>query len=251
MFQELQRRIDTAKELDFGSIFQRSLDLFKETWVQGLILTLISIAITLPLIMLIYIPMIVYGIADPSAFEQGDLAALPIFIMAITLIVVIVIISALSFALQAAFFKMIKKIDHKETNEDVNFFMYFKQPYLKKSLILSLALIGIALASALLCYLPLIYAIVPLQFFVLFFAFHPELSISEVIKLSFKLGNKKWLITFGLILVAGILAQFVGMLLCFVGVFFTASFGYLPLYHIYKDVIGFDNQPEIFETNSI
>jgi len=146
---------------------------------------------------------------------------------------------------------MVKKLDYKEADESFNFFTYFKQPYLMKSLVLSLALIGISIIATFLCFLPLLYAIVPLQFFALFFAFHPELSVPEVVKLSFKLGTKKWLVTFGLIIVAGILAQFVGMLLCFVGVFFTASFGYLPLYLIYKDVIGFDTQPKIWDTNSL
>lgn len=251
MFQELERRINTSKDLDFGDIFQRSINLFKDTWVQGLLLTLISIAFAIPLLLLVYIPFFGVFITDPYSFESGDFGGIATFPMIIILFVVIIVLSAVSFALQAAFYRMVKKIDHNETDGSVNFFMYLRQPYLRKSLILSLTLIGIALLATILCYIPLIYAIIPLQFFTLFFAFHSELSVSEVIKLSFKLGTKKWLITFGLFLVSGILAQFVGMLLCFVGVFFTASFAYLPIYLIYKDVIGFDTQPEIWNTNSI
>ena len=71
------------------------------------------------------------------------------------------------------------------------------------------------------------------------YAFNPEISSSNLVKASFDLGNKKWLITFGITLVAGILAQMVGMLMCGVGIFVTASFAAIPLYFIYKEVIGF------------
>ena len=54
------------------------------------------------------------------------------------------------------------------------------------------------------------------------------------------MGNKKWFITFGITLIAGLIAQMVGMLLCGIGVFVTYSFTMIPLYFIYKEVIGFD-----------
>jgi hypothetical protein len=33
--------------------------------------------------------------------------------------------------------------------------------------------------------------------------------------------------------------------MCFIGVYVTASFNYLPAYFIYKEVVGFDNESEI------
>ena len=71
------------------------------------------------------------------------------------------------------------------------------------------------------------------------FAFNPELSVGDIVKASFKLGHKKWLLAFGLILVSLLLAQIVGMLLCGIGTLFTAAFVYHPTYLIYKEVIGF------------
>jgi hypothetical protein len=92
---------------------------------------------------------------------------------------------------------------------------------------------------------------VPMNFLFVIYAFNPELTVSNLVKVSFELGNKKWFIAFGLTLVAGILAQTIGFLMCFVGIFATASFVGLPLYVIYKQVIGFDN-PEIvkFDNNT-
>lgn len=72
------------------------------------------------------------------------------------------------------------------------------------------------------------------------FAFNPELSTSEIVKAGFKLGNKKWLLTFGLIIISGLIAEIIGLLMCCVGIFVTASFAYLPAYFIYKESVGFD-----------
>ena len=47
--------------------------------------------------------------------------------------------------------------------------------------------------------------------------------------------------TFGLVIVSSILAEVVGLLLCGIGIFATASFIYLPTYYIYKEVVGFDD----------
>ena len=88
---------------------------------------------------------------------------------------------------------------------------------------------------------------IPVSYFAIVFAFNPELSVGEVIKVGFKLGNKKWLLSFGLIIVASLLAQIVGFLLCGIGMLFTATFVYHPIYFIYKNVIGFNSDNPIDE----
>ena len=110
---------------------------------------------------------------------------------------------------------------------------------------------GISIIAALLCYVPIFYVIVPLSYFAIVFAFNSELTVGEIVKVSFKLGNKKWLLTFGLILVSSILAQIVGFLACGIGVLFTATFVYHPIYLIYKEIIGFDETSEIEEIGMI
>ncbi len=85
----------------------------------------------------------------------------------------------------------------------------------------------------------------PLSFLTTVFAFNPELGVTDIIKVSFNLGNKKWLISFGLIIVASLVASFVGFLLCGIGSLVTAAFVYHPTYFIYKEVIGFEDDDEI------
>ena len=85
---------------------------------------------------------------------------------------------------------------------------------------------------------------VPLSFFSVVFANNPELTETEIVKLSFNLGNKKWFITFGLMIVTGILGM-LGIIACGIGVLFTISIVYLPVYFIYRDVVGFEDDDEI------
>ncbi|MGE5944241.1 MAG: hypothetical protein ACM31G_07875, partial [Flavobacteriales bacterium] len=105
--------------------------------------------------------------------------------------------------------------------------------------------------AMLLCFFPIIYVMVPLALINVIYAFNPEMTASDIVKVGFKLGNKKWLITFGLMIVAGLLAQIVGLIMCVVGIFVTASFAYLPLYFVYKESIGFNETHIIDEIGTI
>jgi len=58
------------------------------------------------------------------------------------------------------------------------------------------------------------------------------------------LGNKNWLVIFGLVIVTGLVAQ-LGVIACYVGLFFTASLAKIPAYFMYKDaILGNTNLPE-------
>jgi len=156
----------------------------------------------------------------------------------------------ITFALKAAFYRICKLKDLGSSNSD-DYFYYMKRPYLGKVFKLALATVGISLLPSLLCLLPVTYVVVPIYFMNIVFAFNPDLSASDIIKASFEHGTKKWLISFGIIIIAGFLAEMVGVMLCFVGVFFTASFAYLPLYMVYKKVVGFGDPDSLNEIKKI
>jgi len=246
----LQEKINNAKALDFGTIFSESIELFKKTWLQGFLLQIFTIIVMLPLIIILYVPLITMfivqaqnGNSDSSTYSEffGSMSVLYILFV----IIGILVLGAVSVALNAAFFRIMKSLDYGEQVTTSDFFYFLNGKYLSKTFIIMLVSILIAIPSALMCYIPLIYMIVPLSFFALIFAFNPELSISEIVSVSFKIGHKKWLLAFGLIIVASLLSQIVGMLLCGIGVLITAPFVYHPVYLIYKSVIGFDNEDEI------
>jgi uncharacterized membrane protein YccF (DUF307 family) len=106
---------------------------------------------------------------------------------------------------------------------------------------------GISLLATLLCVLPIFYVMVPISLMSVVYAFNPELSASDIVKASFDLGNKKWLLMFGLTIIASLLSQTVGMIMCFIGIFATASFVYLPAYFVYKEVVGFQETEKFIE----
>jgi len=240
-------KINRAERLDFGNILGESFELFKKTWIHGFILQLVLFIIMLPLIMVIYVPIFTVliaqaknGYAEPDAFS-GIFVGMSFFYI-LFMIVAIFALSAIQFALNAGFFRMMKKLDFGETVQTSDLFFFFKTSYFSKTFLLVLASVGIAIIAALLCYLPIFYVMVPLTYFGFIFAFNPELSVNDIIKISFKLGNKKWLISFGLMIVVSLMSQIVGLILCGIGVLFTAAFVYHPFYLIYKSVVGFENE---------
>ncbi|WP_338358549.1 hypothetical protein [Yeosuana marina] len=248
----LLNKISNSKDLDFGTIFSNSFELFKKTWLQGFLFVLISILVMLPLILALYLPFIGMMIAQSEDGYLGSSAISQFFTgMSILYIIFVIIaifaLSAISFALEAGFFRVIKKLDYNEPTKTSDIFYFFKAKYFSKTFIIMLASFGISILALMLCYFPIFYVMVPLSFLNVIFAFNPELTTGEIVKASFKLGNKKWLLTFGLLFVSGLLAEIVGLLMCGIGILFTVAFVYHPTYLIYKDVIGFDEEHVIDE----
>lgn len=180
--------------------------------------------------------MIAMGISDPNAFDQQEMP--PAFAVLMTFVMPIFMIGVMTVAicLNAAFLRICRRYDLKETGRD-DYFYYFKKEYLSKALILSLIMVGLSLLGLLACGLGIIYLMVPMSLFPAFFAFDKKLTAMEIVKSGFALGNKNWLMIFLLILVAGMVAQ-LGVILCLVGVLFTAMFSKIPIYFIYKDAVG-------------
>lgn len=249
------QKIENANKPDFGDILSKSFELFKKVWEQALYHVLITMAAVIPMIFIIYVPYIIfvfytvgfdsYGSYDSYGYyEQPDLMPfLPLLILYIVFVFVAVfIVQTFVLGITAHFYKVLKKEDMGDDTEVGGYFDIVKTDY-KKLFLLSLASFGIAILAVLLCYLPIFYVMVPLQLVTVVYVFNRELSAGDIIKACFKLGNKYWLIIFGLVILSSIIAQ-VGILLCFVGVFFTAYFVHLPMYYVYKDTVGFKDTSE-------
>lgn len=252
----LQRKIENAPALDFGTIISESIELFKKTWVQGLLLQVFTIIVMLPLIIILYVPLIGMviaqqdnGYADSEAFDNFFAGMSVLYILFV--IVGVFVLGAISITLQASFFRIMKRLDYNEQVTTSDFFFFVKGKYLSKAFVLMLISLLIAIPSALLCYLPLIYTIVPLSFFMVIFAFNSEFSVGEIVKASFRLGTKKWGITIGLLIVSYVCVMVLSMLTCGIGGLVLQPFLFHPLYLIYKNVIGFDEKHAIDEIGQI
>lgn len=244
-------RIETAKNLDFGDIFGKSIELFKKVWLQGLVTLLLTMLMMIPFYIIMYVPLIAMGVLDPESFQQGNQPNMAIFIPFYALMFVFMLVALIiGLALKAAFYRICKTKDLNEATAD-DYFYFFKKPYLGKTIKLGAAMFAISVVGMVLCFLPLIYAMVPIALMNVIFALNPDMSVSEIVKAGFKLGNKKWFITFGLMIVAGFLAQIIGMLMCFIGIFVTASFAGIPVYYVYKESVGINEQTPIDEIGKI
>ncbi len=239
----LQQKINNAKSLDFGDIISNSFDLFKKVWLKGFLVVLFIILIAFILSLVFQVLGLSPGVFDinngfeletlTEFYSENILYSIPQTIL----------VSTATIGFLAAFYRICKREVQGETGND-DYFYFFNNGYFTRIFMLGIIYTGIATVAQLLLFIPYIYVFVPLSYFAVVFAFNPDLSETEIIKASFALGNKKWLITFGTMLVMGIIAM-LGILACGVGLLFTMSIMYLPVFLIYKDIIGFKSHSEI------
>lgn len=252
-FFSISERIERSMSPDFGDVLSKSIDLFKKVWLQGFLMMVFTFVLLLPVIIISYVPL--FGVImenaqyEASSYNTGDIylqrsvnpfeqLSTVIYSMAI-IFGGILAVSFLMYAVMAGFYRVLKNADIYGKVETSDLFYYFKGKYLGKAAVLGISVTLISLVATLLCYFPVIYVSVPLNMALVVFAFNPDLSVSDILKVSFKLGNKYWLIIFGLILVAGIISG-LGVIACGIGMLFTASFARIPLYVIYKETVGFE-----------
>jgi len=246
-FEQLRSKIQNAQPLDFGTIFDSSINLYKQLWLQGFLTIIIGALITLPIAFLYTFILGMLGLDVVNPIELGDFEIEGMFnfysASAIYNIPVTIISTTITLALTSAFYRIcLQKEEGESVSED--YFYFFKDGHLRKILILSLAYSLVAVIAQALCFIPYIYVCVPLMFFSVVFAFNSEKSVEEIVKLSFDIGNKKWLMSFGLLIVTGVIAC-LGILACGIGVLFTAPLVYFPAYFIYKEVVGVEEDDEI------
>ena len=245
-FQTVLSKIQLAKTTDFGDLFNESIVLFKKVWLQGLQLQLFSFLIMLPFVISFYGPYFklaldnsTSGQLDPNVLSQSlidEFGSSLVWVYALMFM-----FSIVSSLMYLGFFRIIKRIEHGQTIAVTDFFHFFQKVLIGKAFVFLLAYMGIAIAAILLCLLPILYAIIPLMFMLPIFAYNPNLSITEVVKVGFALGNKKWGITFLTLVLNGILIYVVSLVTFGLGSLFFSCFLYLPQYIIYKNVIGFES----------
>lgn len=233
--------------MDFGNVLSECIELFKQYWTQGLLTIIIICILTIPIALISQLIIGLFGVISPPGFQFGDFDFndLSSFygVNALYNLPFSIISTFIQIAVLGGFYRIIKVRNiEKGTSDD--YFYFFKKEYLSKILMLVLVHSEISLLAQMLCFIPYIYAIVPLMYFAVIFAFNSEKSVEEIFKASFLLGNKKWLLTFGSLLICVIIGM-LGLIAFLIGILFIISIVYLPCYVIYRDVVGFDDDSEL------
>ncbi|MEZ4874200.1 MAG: hypothetical protein R2793_01775 [Flavobacteriaceae bacterium] len=244
-------KIAQSPKPDFGDIISKSFELYKKVFSQGVLHSLISLLVMIPFFLLIYIPIIPFYV---EMFQNmGNPHYRPSFMDDITPGMIagwVLLVFVFSFLMQLInmsvfghFLKLLKKVD-LGTDEEIGGYFTLLKTHSGKLFMLTLATMGISLLAALLCYLPIFYVMVPLHWMFPIFIFNKKLSVSEVVKAAFKLGNKNWLLFVALGIVVSFMAA-LGEILCGVGIILTLFFTYVATYVTYRDTIGFEGMDSI------
>ncbi|WP_430411695.1 hypothetical protein [Kordia sp.] len=245
----LLEKIEEAKPLSFQTIMNESGTLFTKTWGQALLSSLLILLFSLVAAIICFIPytitLVFFGITSEYMdfhVSNDERVRVISFIFGG---IFSVAAGAIFIAISAAFFRICKMKDHNRAGF-YDYYYFLKRKYFSKLFVLGTLSTAIIAPSVLyLSYIPLVYLIVPIIFFIAIFAFNPELSTKDIINLSFKLGTEKWGVSIGFILIIGFISMIVGVILCGFGFVLTMTFVNLPLYFIYKHVIGFDDEKPV------
>ncbi|GAB5399039.1 MAG: hypothetical protein Aureis2KO_06240 [Aureisphaera sp.] len=245
------KKIENSQSPDFGDIFSKSFELYKQVFTQGMVHVLVSLVVIIPFVLVIYIPILpmyidaISGGYDPYYGDTMFDNYSPVIIILWFLLVLVLsfLMQAVNYSIYGNFLKMLKNEDMGLSEETGGYFSLLKKHF-SKLVMLTLATMGIAILAALLCYLPLLYAMVPLQLMLPIFVFNEDLSVGDIVKAAFKLGNKHWFIIFGLLFVGSLLSS-LGAILCYIGMIATLFFTYIILYYIYKETVGFEDDNAI------
>ncbi len=68
---EFQSKVANANALDFGTIFNQSIELFKKSWIQGFLMQLFLMLFFLPFFLMLYLPVIFTIISQSQAGEYN------------------------------------------------------------------------------------------------------------------------------------------------------------------------------------
>ena len=160
-FQNLVNKIQSAQPIDFGDLFNNSLDLFKKVWIQGLLLQLFSILIMLPFIISFYLPYIDI-ILENSSNGQMDTIALSQALVdeygtsLVWVYLLLLGVSVVSSLLYLGFYKNCKRNGSVEIPLLISdFFYFFKSSHFRQSSRGIISLYRNSILAALLCLFPL------------------------------------------------------------------------------------------------
>ncbi|WP_299183245.1 hypothetical protein [uncultured Aquimarina sp.] len=254
---QLFEKIENSKKPEFGDIMSKSFELYKKVFSIGMVHALVIFAIAIPFILVVYLPLLPFYIdmiqnAGDPYYQPSFLEGFSVMMIVVWVVVIFVlsfIMQVLNISVYGHFLKTLKNQDLGLTEEIGGYFTIAKKHF-GKIILISLANMGIGMLAALACYFPIFYVMVPLQLVILIFIFNQEMSVENIIKAAFKLGNKYWLTFFGLIFVSGIFSA-LGVIVCYLGVIATMFFSYIVMYYMYKDTIGFENENESESWNAI
>lgn len=245
-FTTISKKIAEAPRVDFSDLFNESVAVFKKVWLQGFLVQLITVALSLPLVIFNFSILSESGLdLDSNEFVNkifiGGLSEQQLGPKIIVYYLLSIVVAIVSSVLNFGFFRLIKLIDMGEEFKISDVFYFFKKGRFTNSLLLLFANLGVVILAILMFILPIFYVMIPLMFLTPFFVFNPELSISEILKSSFALGHKKWGITFAITILNIITLYILVLLTCGLGSMFFACFLQMPIYVLYKKIISFEN----------
>jgi MFS family permease len=258
MNQTLERLKDietNGYQVDFANVFNHAFENYKKIALYaGLVLfvfmVLFAILIAGSLVSVIGVTAMTQEL-NPEKLKIENFSENTLLILG----VISIFVGSILAPFNASFLKMADCGDKDEEFHISNLFSYYKLPYLTEIFIATLLISAISFGLAnLLSLVKLSFLGTLIQWFISFVTIltipliiFGNLKAFDAIKYSIQIIFKQPTVLLGLMVVA-IIASFVGVMACCIGVFFTLPFLFSMNYAIYTAIVGIDEKDD-FENN--
>lgn len=246
----LQKKMDTGYQLEFGQVFEKGFEIFKNVFAQaGVAIILFSILSgVVNFTLMTFIFEINFLEMSEVGFELKDQEELKILIYVLITTLIVGLITPMSVGILL----LCKQAHKKEEVRISSIFELYNTAHFKEififstllSLISSFTSLGldmIELPLLLFVFYPLVYLFTYLVYPLIVFQ---NLSAFEAVGVSFNLVGKNVFIILALIIVAA-LASLLGFFALCIGIFFTIPFYYCILFSIYESILPFEENHEM------
>lgn len=245
--EEIKRK---GYNLEFGDVFNDSIEIYKKViWITGFAFFILTAAF---LVLYFAIIALFFSTGDfINTMTEISLMENSVTFMVYTMLIAIVVSVGVS-PMYAGVLEVCHNAKNNKEFDISTIFKHYKSSYLKEILISSLlivittSLIADALTLLGLAFLGTIITYT-LQFITLFtipFIIFGNLKAIPAIQASLTLLSKNFIVIFGLMLVAVIIA-FIGIIALCIGILFTLPIIYTTQYAIYNTAVGVEEHDEL------
>lgn len=243
-------------ELDFGNIFEHACENYKKIALYAGLMLLVFIVLFSILLSTVFISYLGIEYLEDFSNKLKQFSMLKVVPLDIVLPINtgLIVFSGLINPFMAGFFKMADCGEKGEEFHVSTMFTYYKSPYFL-TIFISVFLIAVLTSGLSILFefagFSFLGSMLSLMISFITFLTIPliifgNLNALNAIKSSIIIVLKQPLVLLGLLIVA-VMASLVGLIGCFVGVFFTIPFIYSMNYTIYSKIIGIDSNSELIE----
>ena len=240
-FEELLEKIEVAPSTNLEDAIGETFELFKNTWMYGLVHYVMFMALGFILYFAVLIPVFSVGFYNMDTNNLENISDALLAGGAIYGIFLFIFLFWLYATVTIGLNRMFHQVKCGKKAKFGEMFYFFKPKYILKTFAISFIFLFIVTIGFALLFFPGLYCVAYLGQVRVVYALNPDLSIGEIMKAGYKLTNKNALALIITDILSFLGCQFAGAVTCGMGNMFVNGLMYLPAYVVYARTVGVEH----------